>query len=218
MGDVINLTLYKTDDDSTSNADPPTRQRLEMKVYNPSPIELHALNNSNYIYTHWFYLDPELIPGNPTGSFYYIFQLKPVTDLDTNPLFTLSISQDRGFHFRLWEQGTGTARYFPIVPWQDVLGRWFQVYIEANYKNGVEAIPNEESGYVRVIIKDQFGVQVYPTGSDTGYGYTSMFWDGMDPATDFVRPKWGLFRTVSDYHDDYDWELFQNIQIWKKDN
>jgi len=215
MGNVVNFTLYKTDDDPATSHDPPDRQRLEMKVYNPSPIELHALNNSNYIYTHWFYLDPELFPGNPGRTFYHIFQLKAVTDFDTYPMFTLSISQDEGFHFRLREYES-TSDYFPIMPWQDLLGKWYQVLIEANYKNGVSEVPNEESGYVRVLMKDQFGRQVYPTGEESGVGYCSMFWDGMDPTTDFVRPKWGLYRNLSELHDDYDWQLFQNVQIWKK--
>ena len=89
MGQAINFTLYKTDDDpSTTSQD---RQRIEMKVYNPSPVDLKASNNSHFIYTHWFKLDLDYNAGD--GGFNHIFQLKPVTDVSTSPLFTLSISE-----------------------------------------------------------------------------------------------------------------------------
>jgi len=57
MGRVLNMTIYKTDNDPTNKTD---RQRLEMKVWEPSPEELKAGNNSNYIYSWWFQLDPYL--------------------------------------------------------------------------------------------------------------------------------------------------------------
>jgi hypothetical protein len=32
-----------------------------------------------------------------------------------------------------------------------------------------------------------------------------------------IRPKWGFYRALDDAHQPSDWQLFQNIQIWKKD-
>lgn len=76
MGRVLNMTLYKTDNDPTNKTD---RQRLEMKVWEPSPEELKAGNNSNYIYSWWFQLDPYLTPGDSVKpTFFHTFQLKPI--------------------------------------------------------------------------------------------------------------------------------------------
>lgn len=62
MGTVVNFTLYKTDNDAVTND--PTRQRLEMKVFDKSPANLKATFNSSYIYSWWFKLDPTLITSD----------------------------------------------------------------------------------------------------------------------------------------------------------
>ena len=95
----------------------------------------------------------------------------------------------------------------------EALGRWIQVFVEAQFKRGESDDPNDDSGYVRVILEDQSGIQLYPLENETGYGYSNMFWDDID----FVRPKWGLYRNLSDLHQPSDWQIFQNVQIWKKD-
>jgi hypothetical protein len=42
--------------------------------------------------------------------------------------------------------------------------------------------------------------------------FTQMWWDGAN-----FRPKWGLYRKKSPkVYQFSDWQLFQNVQIWKK--
>ena len=61
MGKAINFTLYTTDNDPVTGYT--DRQRLEMKVFEKSPKILQATNNSHYIYSWWFHLDPLLQAG-----------------------------------------------------------------------------------------------------------------------------------------------------------
>ena len=63
MGDaLVNFTLYHTDNDSASSN--PEKQRIEMKVYARSPVNLKATFNSSYIYSWWFKLNPTLKASN----------------------------------------------------------------------------------------------------------------------------------------------------------
>jgi len=67
-----------------------------MKTFNPSPAELKALNNTNYIFSWWFYLDPTLIPGDTGRTFWHIFQLKAVgTNITSLPVYTLTLTEDQ---------------------------------------------------------------------------------------------------------------------------
>jgi len=56
----------------------------------------------------------------------------------------------------------------------EALGRWIQVFVEAQFKRGESDDPNDDSGYVRVILKDQSGIQLYPLGNETGYKKTKI--------------------------------------------
>jgi hypothetical protein len=214
MGKALNFTLYKTDDDSASIFT--DRQRLEMKVYGYSPDNLLAYNNSNFVYAWWFKLNPELI-CNPNGRFWHIFQIKAVgTDIDSSPMFTFTLSNTtEQFHFRQLNVTTGSSTHYPPVSDMSfILNRWIQAFVEVQYKNGEsnEETLNLNDGYVRVILKDQYGVQIYPLNDDSGVMRSNMFWDGVD----YARPKWGLYRAIANEYNDFDYELFQNVQIWQR--
>ena len=48
MGKALRLTMYITDDELGGATD---RQRLEMKVFGPSPEDYKGYNNTNFIYS-----------------------------------------------------------------------------------------------------------------------------------------------------------------------
>ncbi len=89
--------------------------------------------------------------------------------------------------------------YLNLLPLKSVVGNWIQATVEANYSN--------LNGFVKVLLKSQDGRQlvVQQTSFVT-------YW----VAADFVRPKWGLYRKFNSAFQPSDTELFQNIQIWKR--
>jgi len=223
MGTVTNLTLYKTDNDpATGNAD---RQRIEMKVFGSSPTNLKATFQSNYIYSWWFKLNPTLKASDSKPiiytliellshitmrvclAFFHIFQLKAVgTNVDDSPVATFTLTNKNGLHLRLRNIDHSTFAYKNMVPLTSVIGKWTQAFVQVNYKRG-NTSGSSNSGSIRVILKDQNAALLY----DQVF-YHDMFW----AEADFVRPKWGLYRQISDVFQSADWELFQNVQIWKK--
>ena len=194
MGPVLRFFLHSTDDDpETTSGD---RSRMEMKVFNLSPSQLKATENSSFIYTWWFQLNEDL---RAVYSFFHIFQLKPVGGRDSNPLMTFTLTNNsNGLNIRLTQNDQSSWNPYPMIPLRVALGRWIQAFVQVYY-SGID-------GFVRVILKDQNGVQLYDNEISQ-----PMWWSD----STFVRPKWGLYRTKSDFFNDFDWQKFQNIQIWR---
>ena len=82
----------------------------------------------------------------------------------------------------------------------DATGKWIQTFVEVKYSNGSD-------GFVNVILKDTTGATLYSRKITH-----PMWWSD----SDFVRPKWGLYRAKSDVFNPSDWENFQNVQIWRQ--
>ena len=200
MGPSVQFTIYKNDDDSVTKK--PDRQRIEMKVFDKSPTSYKATLNTNYVYTWWLKLGQGMVVSD---SFFHIFQLKAVGNVPDSPVFTLSLTNKNGLHMRVNRNGNDdlnpSTDYLNLLPLKTVLGNWIQATVEVNYSN----IPS--NGYVKVLLKSQNGRQlvVQQTSFRT-------YW----VKADFVRPKWGLYRQIDSAFQPSDTELFQNIQIWKR--
>ena len=126
--------------------------------------------------------------------------------MDDSPVATFTLTNKNGLHLRLRNIDHSTFAYKNMVPLTSVIGKWTQAFVQVNYKRG-NTSGSSNSGSIRVILKDQNAALLY----DQVF-YHDMFW----AEADFVRPKWGLYRQISDLFQSADWELFQNVQIWKK--
>ena len=112
--------------------------------------------------------------------------------MDTFPIMTLTLNDTNGLHIRMRRDDRKNLtmeenfEFYPMISLDDALGRWLQVMVESQNSNGNYA-DSPNPGYVRVVLKDLDGVQLYPTQPDEGLIYCNMFWDDMD----YQRPKWG---------------------------
>jgi len=195
MGTALRFYIHINDDDTAStNTD---RQRMEMKVFASSPTELKATSGQSFIYAWWFRLYSAV---QVTNTFFHIFQLKAVGGNDGNPLMTFTMTTGDGFHIRLTGQDHSTTTKYPMLSMPDVLGKWIQAFVEVKYSSGSD-------GFVNVILKDTNGGTLYSKTIPA-----PMWWSD----SDFVRPKWGLYRAKSNVFNPTDWENFQNVQIWRK--
>ena len=126
--------------------------------------------------------------------------------MDDNPVATFTITNKDGLHLRLRNDNHLSFAYKNMIPLTPVIGAWTQAFVQVNFKSG--STPGaSDSGSIRVILKDQVANLLF----DQVY-YHNMYW----PEADFVRPKWGLYRANSSSFQSADWELFQNVQIWKQ--
>jgi hypothetical protein len=142
MGNVVNFTIYKDDNDKTGKGD---RQRMEMKG------KEDGKKGTSFIFAWWFKLDPKM--KNAYGGkdeFFHIFQIKTEgsDSLKINPLATLSLSEKDQFHLRLNNLTSYGNKPLTLLKLKDAKGKWIQVFVEAVFK---------ESGYIRVMLKDDKG-------------------------------------------------------------
>lgn len=202
MGPSIQFTIYKDDDDTVTKLG--DRQRIEMKVHEPSPTSYKATLNTNYVYTWWFKLGQDMVVGD---TFFHIFQLKAIgSNVPDTAVFSLSLTNKNGLHMRINRNGDDNliprTDYVNLLPLQSVVGNWIQATVDVSYRS------NSNYGYIRVLLKSPTGRLLLPVQQV----WFITYW----PQADFVRPKWGIYRKINSAFQPSDTELFQNVQIWKR--
>ncbi|KZS11427.1 Uncharacterized protein APZ42_024216 [Daphnia magna] len=192
MGNVVNFTIYKNgDNDYTGNTD---RQRMEMKG------KEEGKKGNTFLYAWWFKIDPNM---KNTDEFYHIFQIKTggTKAMTKFPLATLTLTNKDKFHVQPNYLNKYGEKAYKLLGLQQVKGKWIQVFVEAAFKK------KSEGGYIRVTMKDEKGKDLIRSKTIEH----EMWWDNAN-----FRPKWGLYRKKSPGYQPSDWQLFQNVQIWKK--
>ena len=167
------------DRDRVENDD---RQRNEIKTYAGSDEEVKGFENETVVYRWKFRINESM---EVSRRFTHLFQLKAVGGDDSQPILTISGAERGG------EDGI-EVRYSPLQEdtvlqrddWSLVTGEWLEAYCRATFA---------ESGDLRLIVTrlrdDRVIFDIEETGLD--------LWRGND-ATHFVRPKWGIYRSILD--------------------
>jgi len=196
MGTVAQFAMFKDDNEPVNNV--PDRQRLEMKVHPAVKLDLIAEENTTYAYDWWYKLESDLKLAS-NSRFFHIFQLKPS---GRYALLTLTLTLREGLHLRLIQPDSSTdvcKDNCTLLSWPEVQeGQWTNVRVEASYRN-------DTTGYVTVTLRRINGEPI-----------TKVISDVVTYGTSTVRPKWGIYRILSDDFNDVDTIKFQNVQIWKK--
>jgi len=211
MSKAMKFTIYAGDNDVSSGLI--DRQRLEMVVSGNSQSVLKAAENSDYIYAWWFHLKSDL---SVTDNFFHIFRLKAddgVSD-DKDTLLTMTLTRRHGLHLRIRDDSSQSVTYQTMLDLQSATDKWIQAFVQVQYRSTTDSQADSDNGSVRIILKDINGKVLYPPKQDTGLYVLSTFPQG----TDYVAPKWGFYRQFSQdflFHAS-DWQLFQNVNIWKK--
>ncbi|KZS13062.1 Uncharacterized protein APZ42_021895 [Daphnia magna] len=196
MGNVVKFTIYKDDNDG-NNVTLKDRQRMEMKG------KKDGKKGDTFLYAWWFKLDSNM---KNSDQFYHIFQIKSggSKNLTKFALATLTLTKKHQLHLQLNNlnaEGKPSPKFSLEI--NQVKGKWIQAFVEAAYKK------RSEGGYIRVTMKDENGKLL----RDSTKIRHNMWWDNKSYP---FRPKWGLYRKISPAYQPSDWQLFQNVQIWKK--
>jgi hypothetical protein len=168
------------DDDRCLKSD---RQRNEIKVYGKSPKRLKAKAGETFVYRWKFRLDRSF---RPSRRFTHLHQIKAVggPEADT-PLLTLSARKGRAGEpdrFELNYAERMKQRTVRWVPLQPLLGRWLEATERIAYgENGTYSL--------RVAAVD---------GGETLFSYESSPLRMWKSNADFLRPKWGIYRSLQD--------------------
>jgi hypothetical protein len=159
------------------------RQRNEIKGYQSSPKTMKALQGEVTRY-HWYLKIDESFAI--TKNFCHFFQLKPVGgENSSDPLVTLSGSIVRGkpqLEIRWWTKD-GKERLF-VADWKDSKGKWLEC----------ECISRlDEKGTIRISVRS--------TDDVIRFGHELQNFNSWHPGNSFVRPKWGIYRSLVDMDD-----------------
>jgi hypothetical protein len=157
------------------------RQRVEIKTYAASPDNLKGTVGENIIYK-WSFKLP--VGFQPSSNFTHIHQIKAVDGDDGNPLFTLTprLGNPNKLELIYVENSTSGTNKVCIVELLPFLGNW--VDAEERIKVG-------SNGIYSIILKKHSDGTVLMSYTNTNIAT-------IRPDNTFIRPKWGIYRSILD--------------------
>jgi hypothetical protein len=167
------------DRDRVENDD---RQRNEIKTYNSSEEAVKGYENETFIYRWKFKINADM---EVSTRFSHFFQLKAVGGDSSHPILTISGAERSGedgieVRFSPLQQDTILERQ----DWSMVTGEWLEAYCRVTFS---------ESGDLRLIVTRMRDDAVIFDIDERSLD----LWRGED-ASHFVRPKWGIYRSILD--------------------
>ena len=159
------------------------RQRNEIKTYDKSEEAVLGFENETFVYRWKFRINSSM---EVSTRFSHFFQLKAVGGDTSHPILTISGAERSG------EDGI-EVRYSPLqadtilqrTDWSRVTGEWLEAYCRVTFA---------ESGDLRLIVTRMRDDAVIFDIDERGLD----LWRG-ENASHFVRPKWGIYRSVFDW-------------------
>jgi hypothetical protein len=157
------------------------RQRVEIKTYAASPDNLKGTLGENIIYK-WRFKIP--IGFQPSANFTHLHQIKAVDGDDSSPIFTLTPRLGTPNKLELIyvanaTSGTDKVSIVDLLPFE---GNW----IDAEEKINVGS-----SGSYSITLKKHSDGTVLMSYSNPNIAT-------IRPDNTFIRPKWGIYRSLND--------------------
>lgn len=168
------------DNDRCKNFD---RQRNEIKTYDKSPDNLKATHGEQVVYQWKFKLDKDF---QPSSSFTHLHQLKAVGGSEESmPLITFTARKKSTNTLQLRYAKNSDQETIHEVVLSDFLGEWVEVYEEVCY--------GEDGSYsLKITRMSDSKVLVDFMDDDLRMWKTD---------AEFIRPKWGIYRSLNQKED-----------------
>ncbi len=163
------------DNDRCINFD---RQRNEIKTYDQSPDNLLGVENETVVYK-WKFKLQDGFQSSP--NFTHIHQLKSVGgDFASMPMYTLTTRKSSPDRLELRYAETDSQVTLKQTDLAPLVGQWLEV---------TETIKYGQSGTYAISIKQISNDNVL-------FEYSNNDIINWRPAAEFVRPKWGIYRSL----------------------
>lgn len=177
--DVFKFTLHVTPDNdvSTTKTD---RQRIEIKTYGSSPEHLKGTVGETIEYKWRFKLP---VGFQPTSSFTHIHQIKAVGGDESNPIFTLTPRK-------------GTPNKMELIYVEsETSGTDKKVIVNLSLFEGVWV---EVTETLKIGPQETYSITIKKVNdSSVLLSYTSNDIATIRPDNSFIRPKWGIYRSLN---------------------
>ena len=165
------------DNDRCINFD---RQRIEIKTYDQSPDSLTG-TTGEFITYKWRFKIP--VGFKPSSSFTHIHQIKPVNGDDDQPLFTLTARKGSPHKLELIHVASGTSGTSKVAIVN--LSSFEGVWVEATEQ-------------ILVGLNGTYSINIKRISDGTSLmSYTNTNINTIRADNDFIRPKWGIYRSLN---------------------
>ncbi|MGF7139443.1 hypothetical protein [Roseimarinus sediminis] len=181
--EVGNYFLFKIHkkEDRDRDTDKTDRQRNEIKTFDNSPNEGKGFKGQSMRF-HWYF---KLKEGYAISkNFSHFFQLKAKGGDDSQPIVTISgsINNNQPEFEIIYNSGNSTPdRQIASAPWGEAnSGKWMEMEVLATFA---------DEGYLKITVRDLYGKLIMETEKEAI--------DLWRTGSTFVRPKWGIYRSLS---------------------
>ena len=191
---VFRFHIHVTpDNDRCINFD---RQRNEIKSYGQSPDNLLGIEDEKIVYK-WKFKLADGFQSSP--NFTHLHQLKSVGgDLESMPMYTLTTRKGNPDRLELRYAETNSQVTLIQTDLAPLIGTWLEV---------TETIKYGADGTYEITINRV-------SDSETMFSFSSNSIINWRPGAEFVRPKWGIYRSLLNEQDLRDEQvLFANFSI-----
>ncbi len=187
---VFEFYIHVTPDNDRCVVGVTDRQRIEIKTYDQSPDNLKGIVGETVTYK-WKFKIPTGF--QPSSNFTHIHQVKPVNGDDGNPMFTITLRKGTPNKLEVnhYDAALPTNNSTKLVNVN--MSSFENVWVEAT-----ETIKVGANGTYSMVIK-----RVSDNAVLVNYSNANIV--TIRPDNDFIRPKWGIYRSllsVADLRDD----------------
>ncbi|MCV2401268.1 hypothetical protein OFY17_00075 [Marinomonas sp. C2222] len=185
VGHHFVFTIHKHEDkDRNKFTQFSDRQRNEIKAYSGSKDDLKGFESETLSYSWKFKVGEGM---SVSKNFTHLFQLKSVDDGIGTPILTVSAALKKGQeNLFLSHAAVKKTTFLASYPWNDVHNKWLQANCKVTYGN---------QGKLNFSLAElETGKEVFSYQSDN-----IDMWRGTK-SDHFVRPKWGIYRSLKSKH------------------
>jgi len=178
---VFEFYIHRDEDKDCATGDL-DRQRNEIKTYQPSPQELLGYPGDLVEYKWMFKLPAGF---QPSTAFTHIHQIKPVGGDDSNPIFTISPRKSNPYNVieLIYIDNNNTTTKPVNARLSDFLDEWVtvteQLFVSSTAGRYSVTITRNSDGKVLLTYANDNILTIRTTNT-------------------FIRPKWGIYRSLND--------------------
>jgi hypothetical protein len=156
------------------------RQRNEIKTYDKSPDNLKAIEGENVIYRWKMKIDKDF---QASSSFTHLHQLKSVGgDYASIPMYTLTARKGTPDKLELRQTNTNDQETLKKVDLSLLKGHWVEITVKIAFGTvGMYSLKIERMDTKSIVFE-----------------YENSSIGNWQNGADFVRPKWGIYRSLND--------------------
>ncbi|MEL7312188.1 MAG: hypothetical protein AAFN07_11790 [Pseudomonadota bacterium] len=202
VGPHFVFVIHRDDDMDRDRRDKSDRQRNEIKTYRSSEDAVKGFEGETLVFRWRFKVEQGMTVSR---RFTHLFQLKAVGGDDSQPILTISGAKRRGEDgIEIRHSSPPEGQILERSNWSEIEGEWLTAYCRATFS---------DTGSLRMIVtRLRDGAVIFDV--DTA---NLDLWRGTN-ASHFVRPKWGIYRSILDRDNlrpDEEMVRFANFSISK---